>query len=117
MPMSLKKKGSKRFSLRFSGGRQKLRFKTEFEDGEAIIDNISAGGCALSEISAPLVVNEKILLILELDGAENEKTEIGARVVRDDQQNIAVKFDDISNEAKSELVKFFAQMQRANMEE
>ena len=93
---------------------KKSSFKTEFEDGQGVIENISAGGCALKDIDVKLTLNEKILILLELDQADGE-IEIGARVVRQDKGGVAVQFSDISDDNKQKLVKYFARIQRSSM--
>ncbi len=103
--------GSKRLSLRFNAGGHTLRYKTEFEDGTGVIENISAGGCALKTVDIALVLHEKILLLLSVDPQE-EVVEIGAQVVRVEDDSIAVQFTDISEEKKQQIVKYFAGLQR-----
>lgn len=109
--MSSSNTGSKRLSLRFKAGGHKLSIKTEFEDGNGKLENISAGGCALGEVDIPLTLDEKILLIIHLDD-QNDKIEIGAQVVRGEENRFAVQFIDISEENKQSIVKYFASVQR-----
>ena len=109
--MSSSNSGSKRLSLRFKAGGHKLCFKTEYEDGTGKLENISAGGCALVEVDIPLTINERILLIIDLDN-KDDKIEVGARVVRGEDSRFAVQFTDISEENKQRIVKHFASVQR-----
>ncbi len=111
--MSTSKKSSKRQGLRFSGGGFGFSYKTEFEEGSGELANISAGGCAASHVSIPLALQEKILLILPVeDGGED--VEIGARVIRIDGTITALIFEQIGEESKERIIRFFARRQREN---
>lgn len=103
-------KRSKRASLRFSVDSYRLRYKTEFEDGTAYLDNISAGGCAMREVSAAVELHEKILLILLCEN--DEQIEIGGVVVRVVDNGAAVRFTQLSESNKQKIVVFFAKLQR-----
>ena len=109
--MSSSNSGSKRLSLRFKAGDHKLCFKTEYEDGTGKLENISAGGCALREVDISLTIDEKILLIINLDN-QDDIIEAGAKVVRGEENRFAVQFTDISEENKQRIVKHFASVQR-----
>lgn len=103
--------GSKRKSLRFAVTKYALRYKTEFEDGTAQLKNISAGGCAMYDVSTDITLHEKILLILQCDS--DELIEIGAMVVRVTQQHeAAVKFLQIADTHRQTITRFFATLQR-----
>lgn len=68
-----------------------MQYRTRFDDGEAVLLDISTSGCALSSVSVPVVLQEKVLVILALPG-ENEKIEATGIVTRVDADNFAVSF-------------------------
>jgi c-di-GMP-binding flagellar brake protein YcgR len=107
--MSPPREKSKRQALRFTAPGHSIRYKTEFEDGSASIENVSTGGCAMSGLDVPLSFEEKILLLLELS---EEILEIGAKVIRVEDNAVAVQFTDITEEYSSKIIKYFAQKQR-----
>lgn len=102
---------SKRAHLRFSGNRKVVNFKTEFEDGEAQLANISAGGAALEESTLTLEVSTKILLSIDFLWPENP-LEIQALVVRSEQSSFSVKFLLLEDGPKKDILKFFARQKR-----
>ncbi len=104
--------GTKRLAYRFTGDGHILRYKTEFEDGEANVVNVSKGGCGLNKVTVLLSKAEKILILLQLD--EAEPLEISARVARIEDDFVAVQFLSISEEAKHQIVKYFAKKHRYN---
>ena len=107
--MSPRREKSKRQALRFTATGHPVRYKTEFEDGEAVIENVSTGGCAMSGLDVALSSEQKILLLLTV----NEDTlEIGAKVIRVEDLTIAVQFTDITEDYSSKIVKYFAKKQR-----
>jgi c-di-GMP-binding flagellar brake protein YcgR len=107
--MSPSREKSKRQALRFTGAGHPVRYKTEFEDGKALIDNVSTGGCAMSGLDVTLSSDEKILLFLDLN---EDILEIGAKVIRVEEPAVAVKFTDIDEDYSSKIVKYFARKQR-----
>jgi len=109
--MSPSREKSKRQALRFAVTGHPVRFKTEFEDGKAYIENVSTGGCAMSGLDVTLAFEEKILLLLDLN---EDILEIGARVIRVDEPAVAVQFTDITDDYSSKIVKYFAKKQREN---
>lgn len=104
--------GTKRLNLRFAGNSHLLRYKTEFEEGEAVIVNVSTGGCALGKTTVHLSPKEKILIILQLE-EELDPLEISARVIRVEKDYTAVRFLLNSDNSKLRLVKYFARKQRS----
>jgi c-di-GMP-binding flagellar brake protein YcgR len=109
--MSQQNTRSKRQALRFSAAGHPVEYKTEFENGRGIVENVSSGGCAMSSLTVKLNVQEKILIILNLD--ENEDAfEVGARVLRIEDSYVAVQFTDIEEGKREQLVKYFARKQR-----
>ncbi|MBT8334824.1 MAG: PilZ domain-containing protein [Deltaproteobacteria bacterium] len=104
-------KRTKRQALRFVPEQHKIRYRTEFEDGDATILNISSSGCALCETTTRLSLDEKILIVLKLE-EDKDPIEVSARVVRTDEQCTAVKFHFISEENRKRTVYFFSNKQR-----
>ena len=109
--MSPPREKSKRQALRFTVTGHPVRYKTEFDDGKAFIENVSTGGCAISGLDVVLSVEEKILLLFNLN---EDIYEIGAKVIRVDESAVAVQFTDITEECRSRIVKYFARKQREN---
>lgn len=105
-PMSEKSQGSRRSSLRFAIDGFFLSFKTEFEDGKALVDNISVGGCSIKESDVELSVGEKVLVIFESMGGD--PIEISGRVIRAAADNSAIEFQVVDDGKKSQLLRFFA---------
>lgn len=110
--MSKPTKSSKRQSLRFTAEGFHFRYKTEFEEGGGVLANISGGGCAVRDLSVPLALQEKVLLILPVEDGE-EAVEIGARVIRVDGSITALIFEQIGEVNKQRLIRFFARRQRS----
>lgn len=109
--MTETKKRTKRQALRFVPEQHKIRYKTEFEDGDATILNISSSGCALCETTTRLAMHEKILIVLKLE-EDKDPIEVSARVVRTDALCTAVKFHFISEENRKRTVLFFSSQRR-----
>lgn len=110
--MSNSKIGSKRLALRFAGDSQHLRYKTEFDDGEAVIANVSTSGCALWKTTVSLTKNEKVLIVLKLED-NKDPLEISARVIRVEGDHVALQFLTYTDGAKQRILKFFANKQRS----
>ncbi len=98
---------SKRLALRFDGNLQAIRYKTEFEDGEATLANISRSGAALKTATLPLAIDEKILLSVALYESE-APLEVQAVVVRSDKDTFSVQFRGVDEKTKSDILKSFA---------
>lgn len=107
--MSPPREKSKRQALRFTATGHPVRYKAEFEDGKALIENVSKGGCAMSALDVALSSEEKILLLLNLD---EDILEIGAKVIRVEDGAVAVQFTDITEDYGEKIVKYFAKKQR-----
>jgi len=97
---------SKRQAFRFRCSREPVTYRTAYEDGEALLKNISTEGCALEWSTNPPEIGERILLRLELDG--QEVIEIQAQVVRLEENDFAVKFLIIETAAKRAIRNHFA---------
>lgn len=107
--MARAKSRTKRDSLRFKAKGYILHFKTAWEDGEASVDNISAGGCLFESVSLDLSPGEKILISVEALLEDNiTPLEVSGVVLRCDKGKVAVKFMQLSEEKKRVLVKFLA---------
>lgn len=102
---------SKRGALRFSGYDRRLTYKTNYEDGEARILNISTSGCAISGNTTSLDLNEKVLLSLPLDKPD-ELVQIRAKVIRVDADNFGLQFIHLEDATKQRLIHFFAKENR-----
>jgi len=106
--------GSKRLALRFPVQAHPLRYKTEFEDGSAVIENVSSGGCAIAELTLPLALHEKVLVIFDLE-KDGDVMEIAARVVRVEKRYVALRFFALDEAKCKRMVTFFAQKRRQGM--
>lgn len=102
---------SKRDVLRFSGYRKSLSYKTDYEDGEAQLVNISTGGCAISDATIELTVDEKLLISFALENPE-KLVEIQAVVVWADTDVFGLKFQHMEGSLKHRILRFFAQENR-----
>ena len=106
-----KKEQSKRSAFRFRCSKEPVTYRTTYEDGEALLKNISTDGCALEWATNLPEVDEKILLIIELEG-EDTVVEIRARVVRVEDKDFAVKFILIEPAAKNMIRNYFSRKSR-----
>lgn len=102
---------SKRNALRFSGYDRQVRYKTSYEDGEARLVNISAIGCALSDMTEEVELGEKILLSLTLEEPAKEE-QVQAVVTRTSDNLLGLRFLHIGDDLKSRIVRFFARETR-----
>jgi c-di-GMP-binding flagellar brake protein YcgR len=102
---------SKRSALRFNGYNKPVRYKTEFEDGQATIVNISTGGCALDQTTVELTERERILLTITFDSPDNT-VEIQALVVRSEKETAGLQFQRVSEVNKQRILHFFASQAR-----
>ncbi len=82
---------TKRSALRFTCEKLSSFIKTEYEDGEASIINISTNGCALGSVTIPLTVDERVLLSFNI-GAAEDQVEIRAAVIRAENGVVALSF-------------------------
>ncbi len=105
------KEQSKRSAFRFRCSKEPVTYRTAYEDGEALLKNISTDGCALEWATNPPELDEKILLIIELEGEETV-VEIQARVVRVEEKDFAVKFMLIEPAAKTRIRNYFSRKAR-----
>lgn len=102
---------SKREALRFPGNDRIITFRTDYEEGEGALLNISNSGCALHRLTVPLEHNEKVLLLLQLD-EDQPPTEIMAKVIRQESEITGLHFLNTKDDFRQKLVHFFAKEQR-----
>ncbi len=102
---------SKRSSFRFRCSKEPVTYRTAYEEGEALLKNISTDGCALEWATNPPELDEKILLCIEL-GEEGQNVEIKARVVRVEDGDFAVTFLLIEPTSKTLIRNYFARKLR-----
>lgn len=103
--------GSKRSALRFAGFDRLISFRTDYDDGEARLVNISSSGCAIHQATLPLAVNQKLLVMLVLDSPGNP-LHIRAVVIRVDDGNYGLQFQHVEEHLKRKLIRFFARQTR-----
>ena len=111
MVQSHLRKKSRRKAYRFFGDRLPIQYKTRFEDGEGVLRDISTSGCALSSVTVPVLLQEKVLIILVLPGG-NEKIEATGRVTRVEADSFAVSFTLIESASVKLIQTFFFQALR-----
>lgn len=104
--------GSKRNSLRFSIQVLPVRYKTAYEDGEAILFNISTGGCAVRKASVPVALTEKILFSFDIHSLD-EPLEVRAICVRLEDDGFAVQFLGVDDVEANRIVKLLAAQTRS----
>ena len=82
---------SRRRFYRFDTYRLPVKYRTAYDDGDALLLNISTGGCALENVSTELAVGDRFLLHIEDEKLENP-IEAQAEVVRADNNVTAAEF-------------------------
>jgi c-di-GMP-binding flagellar brake protein YcgR len=103
--------GSKRSALRFAGFDRLITFRTDYDEGEARLVNISTSGCAIHQASLPLEVNQKLLVSLVLDSPSNP-LHIRSMVIRANDGNYGLQFQHVEENVKRKLIRFFARETR-----
>ncbi len=101
------KEKSKRSAFRFRCSKEPVTYRTAYEDGEALLKNISTEGCALEWATIPPELYEKILLSIELEG-EGTVVQIQAQVVRVEGSDFAVKYLLMEPATKNMIRKYFS---------
>lgn len=98
---------SRRKVFRYGNFQLPVTFKTAYDDGTAILVNISTGGCALERVAPDLCINDAFLLTIE---SENREHTIEAKciVLRIDGTQTAAKFTRITDSRKSLIRNYFA---------
>ena len=105
------KEQSKRSAFRFRCSKEPVTYRTAYDEGEALLKNISTEGCALEWATSSPEADEKILLIIEL-GEKESTVEIQARVVRVKDNDFAVKFLLIEPATKTQIRNYFSRKVR-----
>lgn len=98
---------SRRKEFRYSTFQIPVRFKTAYEDGNALLVNISTGGCALKNASPCMNLKEVFLLTIDPDDIDRP-IEAKAVVLRVTGDTIAAKFTIISTTAQNLVRSYFA---------
>ncbi len=111
MKTSRPPKRSKRQAYRFPGNNLSVSYKTDYDDGKALLCNISTKGCAMKQTSVPLMLQQKILLIIEAEELE-ESLEAAGIVVWVDDGITAVKFTLMEKETEKSIQIFFSKKMR-----
>jgi hypothetical protein len=102
---------SKRGALRIPGYDRPLSYRTDYDDGEAELVNISTSGCAIHKTSTELSDNDKILLSIVLDDPKSP-IQIQASVIRAEGDGYGLHFLHMEDDLKGLLIRFFAQENR-----
>lgn len=90
---------------------RKVRYKTAYEEGEAQLTNISTDGCAVDSASLPLFLDDEALVIIDIEG-EEQNLEAKGIVVRAEGAAFAVRFIRIESSSKRFIRTFFAKESR-----
>lgn len=88
-----------------------LSFKTDYDDGEALLVNISTSGCAIRDARPALQTEQKVLVSLALDNPNNPVF-IRAHVIRAEGSGYGLQFHHLEENVKRRLVRFFARETR-----
>ncbi len=102
---------SKRGALRLSGYDRPLSYRTDYDDGQARLVNISTSGCAIYKTSTELSDNDKILLSIVLEDPKSP-VQIQAIVIRAEEDGYGLHFQHMDDELKGRIIRFFAQENR-----
>jgi hypothetical protein len=92
--MALKVKKSKRAALRFKLAEKPITYMANGQLGQAILQNISTSGCAVTKSSTQLTKNDQVLIVIELTECERP-LELKARVMRAGDAAFSVQFTDL----------------------
>jgi len=98
---------TKRKGLRFSIKPRTISYRANDQKGEALIADISAGGCLVKDATLPLSPQDNVVFLLDFIDPDNS-IEVEAVVMRAQENAFAVKFLNIPEELKISMVKFFA---------
>jgi len=103
---------SKRCAFRFISDNQSVSYKTAYDAGEALLVNISTGGCAIKQLSLPLEMDEKVLLSFPLPGIESSVEAQGVVVRVGDDGHIAIRFTCVEPEDQATIRIHFSKQMR-----
>lgn len=99
---------SRRQALRFTCKKRKVSIRTAYEEGQAVLINISTKGCAMVESSLQHEIGEIVLISFNVQEGrgENKLIEVQAEILRI-QPQLAVQFTRIEQETESLILKYF----------
>ncbi len=96
--------------MRFLAGHHPVSYKTAYDAGEALLIDISAGGCAFKQPSFPLAMHEKVLVSIALP-SESYVFQARGMVMRiDDDGLTAIKFTLVEPEDQAKVRIHFARL-------
>jgi hypothetical protein len=90
-----------------------VRYKTAYDAGEARLLNVSTAGCAFTEPSHPLALEEKVLVSIELPGEDAVFQAQGVVVRVESGGCTALHFTLVEPEDQSLVRNHFARLMRA----
>lgn len=103
---------SKRSSYRFRCSGETVHYKTALSEGEAELVDISTDGCALLNVTCPVSVGERVLILISLP-EDNSVLEMQAEVLRQEESGLGFRFTLIEEETRLKLRNHFARKIRA----
>jgi len=104
---------SKRSAFRFRCSKEPVTYRTEYEEGEALLTDISTEGCALEWATKIPELHEKMLICIDLED-EGKGVEIKVEVVRVEGSDFAVKFLLIEPSDRTLIRNYFSRKLRGN---
>lgn len=102
---------SKRRAYRFQCKGHPVSYKTASEDGTALMKDFSTAGCALCSATVDVTVQEKVLVIIDLEGVA-EKVEAQGKVVRCFDNGFALEFTIFEQPTRDMMRTYFARILR-----
>ena len=102
---------SRRKALRMPGFELEVSYRTEFEDGNAQLINVSTSGCSLKNTTTKLTIKEKVLLSFRIDSLQ-QPVEIQAMVIRTGESFAGLEFLNVRESLKYAILCFFVQKNR-----
>lgn len=98
---------SRRKEFRYGDFNIPVKFRTAYEEGSALLVNISTGGCALRNVCPVMKPKEVFLLTIDTDDLSNS-IEAKAVVLRIKGEILAAHFTRIPPASKKILRRYFA---------
>jgi len=98
---------SRRKEFRYGDFKIPVKFKTAYEEGSALLVNISTGGCALINVYPGMNPMEVFLLTIDTEDLENP-IEAKAVVLRIKGETLAAQFTRIPPASQKLLRRYFA---------
>jgi len=102
---------SRRKEFRYGDFNVPVRFRTAYEEGSALLVNISTGGCSLRDVYPVMNPMEVFLLTIDTDDLENP-IEAKAVVLRIKGETLAAQFTRIPPASQKLLRRYFAKKLR-----